>query len=64
MFNKADLSYIDKTEKYIENNRESMDSIVFQFLQECCIDERKIIKLAEEFSNRKGILKKPEPNII
>jgi len=63
MFNKVDLSYIEKTEKYIENNRESIDSIVFQFLQQCCIDERKMISLAEEFNNTKGILKAPKAKV-
>jgi hypothetical protein len=64
MFNKADLSYIDKTESYIKQNKGNMEEEVFLFLQSCCKDERKIIQLAEEFSNQKGILKKPEAKLI
>ena len=64
MFNNVDLSYIDKTEIYIMQSKDDMEEEVFQFLQQICIDERKMIQMAEEFSNQKGILKKPEAKLI
>lgn len=64
MFNKVDLSYIEKAESYIKKNQGTMEEEVFLFFESCCKDERKIIQLAEEFSKTKGILKKPEVNLI
>jgi hypothetical protein len=64
MFNKADLSYIEQTESYIIDNRDSMPEVVYSFLNQICQDERKMIQLAKEYSNTKGILKKPEARLI
>ena len=61
---KVDLSYINQTESYIENNRDSMPEVVYQFLDQVCKDERKMHQLAEEYHNQKGILKVPEAKLI
>jgi hypothetical protein len=43
-----DESYIEKTEKYIEQHKNDMDEQVYFFIKELCLTERKMIELVQE----------------
>ena len=49
-----EISYIEKTESYIEQQKESMPEPVYQFMKQVCLDERKYIEMLKGWGNKKG----------
>lgn len=50
-----ELSYIEKTEAFIEQNKDKMEKEVYSFIKELCETERKYIEMLKEWSNKKGV---------
>ncbi|MFZ3591796.1 hypothetical protein ACOI1C_21930 [Bacillus sp. DJP31] len=64
MYKIANINYIIETESYIEEHKNKMPNMVYEFIKEVCQDERKYIDLVEQMSHQKGVLKVPEPRLI
>jgi hypothetical protein len=55
------ISYIEKTESYIEEQKDKMPKQVYDFVKQVCRDERKYLELVEKWNKGKGFRK---PDII
>jgi hypothetical protein len=52
-----DLSYIEKTESYIQEHEKVMPRQVYDFIKEVCQDERKYYDLMNDLSRQKKMFK-------
>ena len=46
----VEISYIENTESYIENNKDSIPKQVYEFIKQVCQDERKYHELVQSWS--------------
>jgi hypothetical protein len=53
----VDLTYIEKTESYIEQNKESIPKTVYTFIKDVCADERKYHDLIHSMAQEKKVFK-------
>jgi hypothetical protein len=52
-----DLSYIEKTESYIQEQKDTMPIQVYDFIKQVCQDERKYYQLMNDLSREKKVFK-------
>lgn len=52
-----DLSYIQKTESYIQERQSEMPKQVYDFIKQVCQDERKYIDLVNQLGKEKKVFK-------
>ena len=52
-----ELSYIEKTESYIQEQKNDMPKQVYDFIKQVCQDERKYIDLVNQIGKEKKVFK-------
>jgi hypothetical protein len=54
---------IDRTELFLEKQKEIIPPEIFMYLTNVIKQDREYIKMVKQWSNQKGILKKPEVKV-